>query len=587
MINIPGKYYRINKKSLEDICFLKNKVAWIETTQMVGPQGPKGEPGPRGEKGDKGERGERGLTGPQGEQGPIGPHGPRGPQGERGPMGPQGPKGDKGDKGDRGPPGSVGSYPWSGMVPDADKNMGGYTLSNLNLEDMTVNNIPIEPSTSRSFLIWDSQPYIDSGEIAKFSSKIEVRNDDPESPHHRYVHNKGPNNSLHVRLPHVIPVTGGEVFRAGGYIKRLSGEYDLPDPNTVVVLELRDEEKDIKGTAFIQLHVPQLDVWTYSEGSAILPDFVSGTRIRYVSIRIALPDNDDRAKADWCGVKIWRDIPGDIGVGVLSADGVVVRDGGTVDGVDVSTHTHDGTAIGGPKISYNDLVDKPNIPTSLSQLATDDDNQRVSISKTAEWDGKADGSIFTPAKATEWDGKADGTVFTPAKASEWDGKADGSIFTPAKAAEWDENASSRKPTLICERWRTDSRELTGGSRYNIDLNQGYVHSAASYNYPLLTLPWRGIYIINMKMKINAAEESDTTQELQIYANDSLISEFRRKGLRTDNTLETTFIGVLNSGTQIRNRVVSYETTTLQSSRAHTNMVVVYLGDVPESVPARV
>jgi outer membrane murein-binding lipoprotein Lpp len=50
--------------------------------------------------------------------------------------------------------------------------------------------------------------------------------------------------------------------------------------------------------------------------------------------------------------------------GVISASGVAIIDGGTVDGVDISTHTHDGTAIGGPKISYNDLVDKPTILTA-------------------------------------------------------------------------------------------------------------------------------------------------------------------------------------------------------------------------------
>ena len=47
--------------------------------------------------------------------------------------------------------------------------------------------------------------------------------------------------------------------------------------------------------------------------------------------------------------------------GVLNAAGVVISDGGTVDGVDISTHTHDGTAVGGQKISYNDLVDKPDV----------------------------------------------------------------------------------------------------------------------------------------------------------------------------------------------------------------------------------
>jgi len=112
---------------------------------------------------------------------------------------------------------------------------------------------------------------------------------------------------------------------------------------------------------------------------------------------------------------------------IVNFNGIVITDGGTVDGVDISTHTHDGTTvggpkisyndlvdkpqvdvanhthdgstIGGPKISYNDLVDKPTIPTKLSQLATDVNNQRVSAAEKAEWnrisththDGTTDG----------------------------------------------------------------------------------------------------------------------------------------------------------------------------------------------------
>ena len=163
MINITGKYCNRDKKIIEDICFLKDKVAWIEETQVVGPQGPKGEPGPRGEKGEKGERGERGPTGPQGEPGPMGPPGPRGPQGEQGPQGPQGPKGDKGDKGDRGPPGSVESYPWSDCVIDADKDMAGKALNNvkINANEVSVRGSQLEPTRiNNNIILWDGQEWI-------------------------------------------------------------------------------------------------------------------------------------------------------------------------------------------------------------------------------------------------------------------------------------------------------------------------------------------------------------------------------------------------------------------------------------------
>lgn len=73
-----------------------------------GPQGPKGDPGADGLEGPQGPKGEPGPTGPQG---PIGPAGPRGEKGDEGPIGPQGPQGlqgEKGDKGDTGPEGPVG-----------------------------------------------------------------------------------------------------------------------------------------------------------------------------------------------------------------------------------------------------------------------------------------------------------------------------------------------------------------------------------------------------------------------------------------------------------------------------------------------
>ncbi len=57
---------------------------------QVGPQGP------QGPKGDKGDKGDTGATGAQGPQGETGPQGPQGPQGETGATGPQGPKGDTG-----------------------------------------------------------------------------------------------------------------------------------------------------------------------------------------------------------------------------------------------------------------------------------------------------------------------------------------------------------------------------------------------------------------------------------------------------------------------------------------------------------
>ena len=83
-------------------------------TGATGPKGDTGPIGPQGIQGPKGDKGDTGEQGPAGERGPIGPEGPQGPQG---PIGPEGPKGDKGDTGETGPIGPQGPKGDPGEVP--------------------------------------------------------------------------------------------------------------------------------------------------------------------------------------------------------------------------------------------------------------------------------------------------------------------------------------------------------------------------------------------------------------------------------------------------------------------------------------
>ena len=73
-----------------------------------GDQGPQGEQGPKGDTGDTGPKGEQGPQGIQGEVGPKGDTGERGPQGEIGPQGPKGDTGPQGEQGIQGPKGDTG-----------------------------------------------------------------------------------------------------------------------------------------------------------------------------------------------------------------------------------------------------------------------------------------------------------------------------------------------------------------------------------------------------------------------------------------------------------------------------------------------
>jgi hypothetical protein len=359
MINITGKYCNRDKKIHEDICFLKNKVAWIEETQMVGPQGPKGEPGPRGEKGEKGDRGERGPTGPQGERGPMGPPGPRGPQGERGPMGPQGPKGDKGDKGDRGPPGSVGSYPWSGMVPDADKDMGGYTLRNVDLKDATYGDYHIEPRfLGGEGLIFDGQPGFMNRDLKTINGPqyVEIEG----APHPVALTKTGPYGIGHSsNREKLVRVSPGDSITITATCRTLS---DSPTNGTAALfIEPYDKDKNRRSEIRPSVSHTTINdgIWREYELSWIVPD-----GIYYVSPYIFLNESRPDTTTQICDFKIYKDYNRNIAAKLGTFDGVIIKDGGTVDGVDISTHTHDGTAVGGPKISYNDLVDKPTIQTA-------------------------------------------------------------------------------------------------------------------------------------------------------------------------------------------------------------------------------
>lgn len=381
MINITGKHCNRDKKIIEDICFLKNKVAWIEETQMVGPQGPKGEPGPRGEKGEKGDRGERGPTGPQGERGPMGPPGPRGPQGERGPMGPQGPKGDKGDKGERGPPGSVGSYPWSGMVPDADKDMGGYTLSNLNLKNVTYGEYHIEPRfLGGEGLIFDGQPGFMNRDLKTSSipQYVEIEG----APHPVALTKDGSYGIGHrTNLEKMVRVSPGERITLTATARTLS-ESSESGKISLFILPYDINKEYVSSKRIDKSHsMDNDDIWQEYSVTYIVPE-----GIYYISPYIFFNEGIPGVTSQICDFKIYKDFNRNISAKLATFDGVIIRDGGTVDGVDISTHNHDGTAIGGQKISYNNLVDKPTIPTKLSQLETDDNNQRVSAAEKAEWD---------------------------------------------------------------------------------------------------------------------------------------------------------------------------------------------------------
>ena len=89
-----GQVYAVGSASPYEL-YVYNDSSWVDFGEFP-KAGPKGEQGPQGEPG---RQGPRGLTGPQGPRGYTGAPGTPGQPGPQGEKGAQGPKGDKGDAG--------------------------------------------------------------------------------------------------------------------------------------------------------------------------------------------------------------------------------------------------------------------------------------------------------------------------------------------------------------------------------------------------------------------------------------------------------------------------------------------------------
>ena len=107
----------------------KNQKAYFKlknTGGPIGPRGPQGIQGPQGPVGPQGPQGLTGAQGPKGDKGDTGPQGPKGDTGDTGPQGPQGSKGDTGSTGPQGPKGDTGATGPQGPVgPKGDTGQQG------------------------------------------------------------------------------------------------------------------------------------------------------------------------------------------------------------------------------------------------------------------------------------------------------------------------------------------------------------------------------------------------------------------------------------------------------------------------------
>ena len=296
----------------------------------------------------------------------------------------------------------------SQLVPDADKDMGGKTLSNVNLNNATYGEYHINPRfLTGDGLIFDGQPGFMNRDLKTYSNPqyVEVEG----APHPIALTKTGAYGIGHDTNPEkLVRVSPGERVTLTATVRTLSTS-DRSGEAFLCMCPYDSNKEYVSSKRILGgRSVVNDDIWREYTLTGIVPE-----DIYYISPYIYLNDGISGVTSQICDFKVYKEFNRNISAKLATFDGVVIADGGTVDGVDVSAHTHDGTTVGGPKISYNDLVDKPTvdisthnhdgtaiggpkisyndlvnkptIPTKLSQLATDDNNQRVSAAEKAEW----------------------------------------------------------------------------------------------------------------------------------------------------------------------------------------------------------
>ena len=334
-----------------------------------GEQGPKGDTGATGPKGDPGEQGPQGIQGiqgPKGEQGDIGPAGERGPQGlqgeqglegPQGPVGPQGPKGDKGDPGEQGPQGLQGDIGPQGPKGDpgdpASISVNGTTYTKDASGLITLPNYP----TTTSELTNDSG-FITDASLANYLEK------DTFKPIEWNSTDSKDSNITHKLTLNVDPNYNNEYWLKLEKYEGSSRKHGLSITDGGITLL----ESSPAATKSI-----------LSEGFLILSDIFQTTTFFTNHISI-----DNTTNINYKDIATVSQIP--------TTTGELTNDSGFITSTALNGYATEtwveqkgyltsvtwGDITGKPTLatvatsgSYNDLIDKPTIPTTTGELTND------------------------------------------------------------------------------------------------------------------------------------------------------------------------------------------------------------------------
>ena len=309
----------------------------------VGPQGPKGDTGATGPKGDPGEQGPQGIQGIQG---------PKGDQGDTGPAGEQGPKGDKGDPGERGPQGIQGIQGPKGDPASIKVNGNRYEMDATGL--ITLPNYPTTTGelTNDSGFVTDASlaNYLEKDTFKAINWSQTQPND--SSITHKLTLNLRPNNDEYLlklenykdsslRFGMNMSEMGLTIFSnmANTPIKSILAENFLALSDASQSITLFTDRISINS---IGKDIYYNDIATVSQIPTTTGELTNDSGF------ITSAALNGYATEDWVNQKgyltsvAWGDITGKPALSTVATSG-----------------------------SYNDLSDKPTIPTATSQLDND------------------------------------------------------------------------------------------------------------------------------------------------------------------------------------------------------------------------
>ena len=394
-----GQLYAVGTSSPYEL-YVYNNSSWVDFGEFPkagpqGEQGPQGEPGrqgPRGLTGPQGPKGYTGAPGTPGRPGPQGDKGPKGDKGERGPQGPQGPKGDPGETASINVNGNTYTRDASGLItlPDYPTTTSELTNDSGFVTDASLANY-LEKDTFKA-INWTHIDSKDSNTTHKLTLDLKHDSDEYLLKLERY------NNGSRLWGAHMAEL-GMFVFRDNTSADTI---YSILSYDSLSLSDL--SQSVIFHTDHISINdtknIPYADIATVSQ----IPTKTSQLTNNSGFIRGI--DLIDYATKTWVeeqgyatntalrnGLANKQDTISDLGT---------IRSGAeagwtAVQPEELSEYakTSELAAIA-TSGSYNDLTDKPTIPTTTSQLTNDSNFVTSSSLSSVAFSGNYNDLIYKP-----------------------------------------------------------------------------------------------------------------------------------------------------------------------------------------------